>query len=57
MRLRVIRGGTWNNNENNVRVSIRNNNNNGNNNIGFRCAQDSAKPALEGTPKGPSGWA
>jgi len=34
------RGGSWNNNENNARVSIRNNNhpNNRNNNIGFRVA-------------------
>ncbi len=37
---RVIRGGNWNNNENNCRVSNRNNNNptNRNNNIGFRLA-------------------
>jgi len=34
------RGGSWNNNEENARVSIRNNNhpNNRNNNIGFRVA-------------------
>jgi hypothetical protein len=33
-----LRGGSWNNNENNARVSIRNNNHpdNRNNNIGFR---------------------
>jgi len=33
-----LRGGSWNNNEDNARVSIRNNNhpNNRNNNIGFR---------------------
>jgi hypothetical protein len=35
---RALRGGSWNNNENNARVSGRNNNNpnNRNNNIGFR---------------------
>jgi len=33
-----LRGGSWNNNEDNARVAIRNNNhpNNRNNNIGFR---------------------
>ena len=38
---RVLRGGNWNNNTENMRVSIRNNNNpsNTNNNNGFRCAQ------------------
>ncbi len=37
---RGLRGGSWNNNENNLRSSIRNNNNpdNENNNIGFRVA-------------------
>ena len=37
---RVIRGGSWNNNANNMRASNRNNNNPGNinNNLGFRCA-------------------
>jgi hypothetical protein len=36
---KVIRGGSWNNNWNNLRVANRNNNNpdNRNNNIGFRC--------------------
>jgi hypothetical protein len=36
---KVLRGGGWNNNWNNVRVANRNNNNpnNSNNNIGFRC--------------------
>jgi len=36
----VLRGGSWNNNWNNVRAANRNNNNpdNRNNNIGFRCA-------------------
>ena len=35
---RVVRGGSWNNNQNNARASYRNNNNpnNRNNNIGFR---------------------
>jgi formylglycine-generating enzyme required for sulfatase activity len=38
----VLRGGSWNNNnDNNLRVANRNNNNptNYNNNIGFRCVQ------------------
>ncbi|MCX5640481.1 MAG: SUMF1/EgtB/PvdO family nonheme iron enzyme [Planctomycetota bacterium] len=37
---RVLRGGSWNNNTNNVRSSYRNNNtpDNTNNNIGFRVA-------------------
>jgi hypothetical protein len=36
----VLRGGNWNNNDNNLRAANRNNNNpdNRNNNIGFRCA-------------------
>jgi formylglycine-generating enzyme required for sulfatase activity len=34
---KVLRGGSWNNNWNNLRTAYRNNNNN-NNNIGFRCA-------------------
>ncbi|MBI1880036.1 MAG: SUMF1/EgtB/PvdO family nonheme iron enzyme, partial [Chloroflexi bacterium] len=36
---KVLRGGSWNNNENNARASNRNNNNpnNQNDNIGFRC--------------------
>ncbi len=36
---RVLRGGNWNNNANNLRCSKRNNNNpnNTNNNNGFRC--------------------
>ncbi|MBU1951065.1 MAG: SUMF1/EgtB/PvdO family nonheme iron enzyme [Candidatus Eisenbacteria bacterium] len=39
-RCRVVRGGSWNNN-NNLRCANRNNNNpnNRNNNIGFRCAR------------------
>ena len=38
---RVLRGGSWNNNTNNLRVANRNNNNpdNQNNNIGFRCSR------------------
>ncbi|MFZ5902605.1 MAG: hypothetical protein ACOYZ8_03520 [Chloroflexota bacterium] len=37
----MLRGGTWNNNDNNVRSSNRNRNNptNTNNNIGFRCSR------------------
>ena len=37
----VLRGGSWNNNENNVRAANRNRNEptNRNNNIGFRCAR------------------
>ena len=40
---RVLRGGNWNNNANNCRVSNRNNNNpaNRNNNNGFRCVHSS----------------
>lgn len=38
---RVLRGGSWNNNNNNVRSANRNNNtpDNINNNVGFRCAR------------------
>jgi formylglycine-generating enzyme required for sulfatase activity len=37
---RVLRGGSWNNNQNNARCAARNTNNpnNSNNNIGFRLA-------------------
>jgi hypothetical protein len=37
----VLRGGTWNNNDNNVRSANRNRNDptNTNNNIGFRCSR------------------
>lgn len=37
----IMRGGSWNNNSENIRCSNRNNNNpnNRNNKIGFRCAQ------------------
>jgi len=40
-RNRVLRGGSWNNNTNNLRVANRNNNNptNQNNNNGFRCVR------------------
>ena len=39
----MLRGGAWNNNDNNARSANRNNNqpDNRNNNIGFRCAQQS----------------
>ena len=39
----MLRGGAWNNNDNNARSSNRNNNqpDNRNNNVGFRCAQQS----------------
>ena len=38
----VLRGGSWNNNDNNARSANRNNNDptNTNNNVGFRCARD-----------------
>lgn len=44
----ILRGGSWNNNENNLRSSNRNNNNpdNTNNNIGFRCASAPSTPSL-----------
>ena len=37
--VKVLRGGAWNNNDNNARASSRNDNdpNNQNDNIGFRC--------------------
>ncbi len=37
----VLRGGSWNNNDNNVRSANRNRNDpsNTNNNVGFRCAR------------------
>jgi len=40
--VRVLRGGSWNNNPNNCRAANRNRNNpnNRNNNIGFRVARD-----------------
>jgi formylglycine-generating enzyme required for sulfatase activity len=38
---RVVRGGSWNNNQRNVRAAYRNHNepDNANDNIGFRCAR------------------
>ncbi len=47
----VLRGGSFNNNDNNLRSANRNNNNptNQNNNIGFRCARLILKPE-SGTP-------
>jgi hypothetical protein len=44
----VVRGGTWNNNSNNLRVANRNRNDptNNNNNIGFRCSR--SLPPLPG---------
>lgn len=40
--MRVLRGGSFNNNERNLRAANRNNNEpeNRNNNIGFRCVRD-----------------
>ncbi len=42
----ALRGGSWNNNANNIRAANRNNNApaNRNNNLGFRCAQQSLPP-------------
>ena len=44
---RVLRGGSWNNNQDNARCAYRNNNHpqNRNNNIGFRCAKTSPASA------------
>jgi hypothetical protein len=50
----VVRGGSWNNNEDNARVAIRNRNNpnNSNNNIGVRLAShDSSALAGNVTPQ------
>jgi len=48
---RGLRGGSWNNNENNLRASNRNNNDptNENNNVGFRVA----RPPKNAGPSGP----
>lgn len=48
---RVVRGGSWNNNQDNARVSYRNNNNpnNRNNNNGFRLV---VRPTSKITSKG-----
>lgn len=45
-RNRVLRGGSWNNNDNNCRVANRNNNNpdNSNNNNGFRLLNTTNMP-------------
>jgi len=45
---RGLRGGSWNNNENNLRSSNRNDNDpsNENNNIGFRVARPLRAPAF-----------
>lgn len=54
----MLRGGSWNNNANNLRAANRNNNNptNQNNNIGFRCG---APPGnfFEGQVRPIYGWA
>lgn len=44
-RKRVLRGGSWNNDQNNARAANRNRNepDNWNDNDGFRCAQDSRR--------------
>ncbi len=44
---RALRGGSWNNNQNNARVASRNDNNNPNNrnnNIGFRVVAHALRP-------------
>jgi hypothetical protein len=43
---RVIRGGSWNNDAQNVRAAYRNHNEsaNRNNNLGFRCAELTTEP-------------
>jgi len=48
LRRRVVRGGSWNNNRNNVRCAYRNNNDpdNRNNNIGFRVLSHGFLPSL-----------
>ncbi len=50
---RVLRGGAWNNNTNNVRSSYRNNNtpDNSNNNIGFRVASTPTRMDAQTTPR------
>ena len=50
--LRVLRGGSWNNNANNARSANRNNNNpsNRNNNNGFRLASTGNAGVRAGTP-------
>jgi len=54
----VLRGGSWNNNQNNARCSYRNRNkpNNRNNNNGFRVVVSHIFPFLPEMPAG-YGWA
>ncbi|MEM6625098.1 MAG: SUMF1/EgtB/PvdO family nonheme iron enzyme [Pseudomonadota bacterium] len=54
---RVLRGGSWNNNPQNLRSANRNRNTttNRNNNVGFRVASTLHKWAGAGDPKGPPG--
>jgi len=56
--LRVLRGGSWNNNDNNCRLANRNNNNpdNANNNNGFRIVRTPARRnRAVGIPRARSG--
>ncbi|MCL4862592.1 MAG: hypothetical protein KJZ93_24485 [Caldilineaceae bacterium] len=48
----MVRGGSWNNNDNNVRCAVRNrnNSNNRNDNIGFRVMSHGFTPALMAAP-------
>ncbi|MCU0692523.1 MAG: hypothetical protein MUF54_14075 [Polyangiaceae bacterium] len=50
----MIRGGNFNNNDNNLRAANRNDNNpdNHNHNIGFRCAKTGDTLAARGRPEG-----
>ena len=52
---RVLRGGSWNNNQDNARCANRNRNNpnNRNNNIGFRCARSISTGKLSSASAGP----
>ena len=54
---RVLRGGSWNNNPRNLRVSNRNNNtpDNRNDNNGFRCARTGRAGAVRPGPAGTAG--
>jgi len=51
----VLRGGSWNNNQNNARCAYRNRNNpdNRNNNVGFRVAASHGIPCPAGNATGP----
>ena len=56
MSSRVVRGGSWNNNNpTNVRAAFRNNNGptNRNNNVGFRCLNTVEQPARQGIQSWP----